>query len=78
MNENLEQLLANLRRDLQNAMYYDVDTRLAAISNFEKTIQAIRQLVSGQKPQSATTVGPHPRPPIRPTKLGRPSVTEVL
>lgn len=77
MNEKLEQLLATLRKDLQNALYYDVDTRLAAISNFEKTIQAIRQLVSGQKPQAASPAFPHPRPPIRPThQLG--SRQEVL
>ena len=71
MNEKLEQLLATLSEEFQKALYSDLDTRITAIADFPKTLDAIRQLVSGQKPQATSQSLPHPRPPIRPTKLGR-------
>ena len=45
MNEKLEQLLATLSEEFQKALYCDLDTRVQAIADFPKTLEAVRQLV---------------------------------
>ena len=48
MNEKLEALLATLSEEFQEALYCDLDTRITAIADFPKTLDAIRQLFANK------------------------------
>jgi len=48
MNEKLEALLATLSEEFQKALYCDLDTRITAIADFPKTLDAIRQLFANK------------------------------
>ena len=66
MNEKLEQLLATLSDEFQKALYSDLDTRITAIADFPKTLDAVRQLFAnkGQQP-TQTSHFPYYAPGVR-------------